>query len=257
MSNIRGPTTHGPECFYHSDDSDSNDDSTSPTPPIPDKSRRDIRDEIPLALKRNYVLETASDMALRIKYLEKPSQGSEDYERVIKLQNLLVWLGNMSSDNPKLDLQEYIEIWTTIGDGLEAANGLLFQVITLSEERHIKHIKWNAECVWGVAMLNAAVRKLEPTIIETSDPNEYEDTKKSGSGERLTFEGNLGALSGKIHGLLLDSKDFWPDGKRWFNKNEEEKILEAVWMVHCEGKRRHQRVNERISPKFQIGLYVL
>lgn len=237
MSNIRGPTAHGPECFYHSDDSDTN-DSTSSALPKPHESRRDIRDEVPLSLKRTYLLETASDMSLRMKYLENPSQGSEDYERVLKLQKLLVWLGNMNSENPKLDLGEYIEIWTTIGDGLEAANGLIFQVITLSEERHIKHIKWNAECVWGVAMLNAAVRRLEPTSVETSDPNEYEDSKKARSGENVTFEGNLGALSGKIHGLLLDSKDFWPDGKRWFSKNEEEKILEAVWRVHCEGKRR-------------------
>jgi hypothetical protein len=172
-----------------------------------------------------------------MKNLEKSSQGSEDHERVMKLQRLLVWLGNMDTDTPKLELKQYIEVWTTIRDGLEATNALTFQVITLNEERHIKHIKWNAECVWGVAMLNAAVRRLEP-ITETSDPNEYDDTKRAGSEEKRTFEGNLGALSGKIHGLLLDSKDFWPDGKRWFSKNEEQKILEATWRVHCEGKKR-------------------
>lgn len=235
MSNLRGQTTHGPECFYHSDDSDN--DSSLAT-----QKRRDMREEVPLNLNRPYLLQTASDIALRLKYLAKQEEDTESYERMVRLQKLLTRLGNMDSDVPKLELEEYVEIWTTIRDGFDAANEIPLQTLTLNEQNHLKHVKWNAECVWGVAAVNAAVRRLPPIKTKLpSEDTEGEIGTSENEGEeakRTLIEGNLQSMGFKIHGLLLDSKDFWPENKRWFSREEEEEIMGVVWRVFREGKKR-------------------
>lgn len=233
MSNLRGQTTHGPECFYRSsDESDSEtdssttDSSTSPSASSPPE-RRDMRDEVPLKLNRPYLRQTASDILLRLRLLAKNEEGSEDYERLVNLAQLLTWLSNMESESPKLEMPEYAKIWMTIRDGMQAANDMTLQILSFQEEQRLREIKWTANCMWGVGCLNAAVRRLDP-----------EQRFEEGSEYVRTFEGDLRSLSGQIHGLLLDSKDFWPEGKKWFGSEEEERILEAVWRVYCESQRR-------------------
>lgn len=225
MANIRGQTEFGPECFYSAISSEDESDENS-------TGRRDIRDLVPLRLNRSSLQASARDIKLRLEFLCKSVAHTADYEAVLSLVEIAEKLAAMPSENPKLSLREYGDIWTTIRDGVAAANDMPLQVVSINEQDELRRVKWNAECCWGVAVLNAAMRGLDGSKIEQL----VDDSEE----RRVTFGGDLRTMSYKINGLLLDSKDFFPEGERWFTREQEELILEAVVRVYAEAeKRRH------------------
>lgn len=236
MSNIRGEYNFGPECFLSASSSDLNSDSETESTTTP---RRDIRALVPLRLNRPWLHVTAEDIQLRLEVLYKAQVHTPDYAAIVAMVKMLERLGTMEEDSPKLELSEYREIFTTVQDGLRADDELYVRIISVKERLVLQQIQFSAECVWRVAVVNAALRSLEGTQIsgETSDAD-----AEGGSdyGKGVTFQGDLMALSGKINGLLLDSKDNFPEMEKWFGREEEERILETVVRVMKEAaKRRH------------------
>jgi hypothetical protein len=222
MSNIRGEYNFGPECFLGATSSDLEEET----------GRRDMRELVPLRLNRPWLLATAQDIQLRLEVLCKEQIHTFEYTAMLTMMRMLEKLGSMQEDNPKLELSEYREIFIALRDGLRAGDELPTRVISVRERPSIQNVQFSAECVWGVAVVNAALRRLEGTRVGVEEVD-----AEDGSG--MTFEGDLMTLSGKINGLLLDSKDNFPEGEKWFGREDEERILEAVVRVMKEaGKRR-------------------
>lgn len=224
MTNLRGQVQHGPECFYAST-SDAVDNAER------DKhKRRDIRDLVPLRLNRPLLLSIARDLKVRLALLCKAEAHTADHLAVQNLIRLVERLGRMDDENPRLEHAEYLEIWTTIRDGVQGANDMPLQTISINEGEELKKLRWTAEVVWGVACLNAAVRNLPGEAVEVAG--------QDGGPVREAWKGDLRALSFKILGLVLDSKDFFPEGDKWFGTEQEEAILEVVGRVWNEASRR-------------------
>ncbi|KAF2642346.1 hypothetical protein P280DRAFT_467712 [Massarina eburnea CBS 473.64] len=225
IANIRGEYDYGAECFYSAALDD--DDSFSPSTP---SHRRDIRLLLPLNLDRTFLALTSRDIALRLKYLCAHEAHTPDYAAILSLTELLARLGALETDNPLLTLEEYKEIWLVVKAGLKAAGEMELQVISIWEEDELRGLQWNAEGVWGTAVLNAAVRKLSGEKVEGDE--------EGGAVRRTTFRGDLRSLAYKICGLLLDNKDIFPKGEKWFGEEQEVCIMEAVVRVLKEAGRR-------------------
>lgn len=243
MANIRGEYDFGPECFLSGTSADtvSSEDEKEDGANEEAKSKpRDIRHLVPLRLNRPYLLATSSDLHLRLTHLCQSSSHTPEYTAVLSMIGMLERLGKMEEDDPKLELSEYREIFIALRDGLRASDELPVRIVSVRERPGIQGVQFAAECVWGVAVVNAALRKIEGTKLTTTDGNGEEGVEvDDGEGTGKTFHGDLMALSGKINGLLLDSKDNFPEGEKWWGREDEERILETVVRVMKEaGKRR-------------------
>lgn len=235
MSNIRGEYNFGPECFLSATSADLDSDTDTET-----TARRDMRELVPLRLNRPWLLATSKDIQLRLQVLCKEQAHTAEYADILDMIQMLERLGSMDEDNPKLELSEYREIFITLRDGLRAGDELPSRLISVRERPSIQNVQFSAECVWGVAVLNSALRRLEGSKLAIQEEEEVEGGYVDGDGGAgNTFEGDLQALSGKINGLLLDSKDNFPEGEKWFGREDEVRILETVVRVAKEaGKRR-------------------
>lgn len=235
MSNIRGEYNFGPECFLSATSADLDSDTDTET-----TARRDMRELVPLRLNRPWLLATSKDIQLRLQVLCKEQAHTAEYADILDMIQMLERLGSMDEDNPKLELSEYREIFITLRDGLRAGDELPSRLISVRERPSIQNVQFSAECVWGVAVLNSALRRLEGSKLASQEEEEVEGGYVDGDGGAgNTFEGDLQALSGKINGLLLDSKDNFPEGEKWFGREDEVRILETVVRVAKEaGKRR-------------------
>jgi hypothetical protein len=192
-----------------------------------------MRQELPLQLDRDFLRETASDIKLRLQYFGKDEEGSDPYDGLMEFHRFLLRLADMDTDNPNLDLGQYAEIWMSLRDGMAHNEQLHISFISIDERRQLETLRWAAEVVWRVACVNAAIRRLEGTKVAGADEATF------GGGERaMGYDGDLRGLARKIFGVLLDSKDGFPLGKRWFNKDEEERILEVAWRIYEGGKKR-------------------
>jgi hypothetical protein len=245
MANIRGEYNFGPKCFLSATSSDIDSDSTNEGVEKKETERRDMRDLVPLRLPRSYLLSTAADIRLRLSITCSSVSHTSDYQSVISMLEMMERLGNMHDDNPKLELKEYREVFITLRDGLRASDEMPVRVVSVLERPTIQNVQFAAECVWGVAVVNAALRQLEGTkvgrggAVGEGASGEDDIDADDGEGTGKTFHGDLLMLSGKINGLLLDSKDNFPVGEKWFGREDEERILETVVRVMKEaGKRR-------------------
>jgi hypothetical protein len=252
MANIRGEYNFGPECFLSATASDTTSDSSSSSTDDSDDDeysenrkdgRRDMRALVPLRLYRPWLLSTAADIHLRLSIACASVSHTSDYAAVLSMLEMMEKLGNMEEDNPKLELREYREIFITLRDGLRATDEMPIRVVSAGERPAILNVQFAAECVWGVAVVNAALRQLEGTKVGHGG-REGGDYGQDGIGvddDELTgktFHGDLLMLSGNINGLLLDSKDNFPGGEKWFGKEDEERILETVVRVMKEAAKR-------------------
>ncbi|KAF1960448.1 hypothetical protein CC80DRAFT_489588 [Byssothecium circinans] len=259
MANIRGRYDFGSECFYSAlddtDNSTSTSTSSSPssaTEPAPlqekRKQRRDIRHLIPLQLPRRTLSTTASDIHLRLTHLSAHGSLASEHAALFALTSMVRKLSTYDTDDPLLSLAEYREIWMTLKQGLQAANETELQMVTYAEYKALAVIEWNAAAVWGTALVNAALRGLVGRrIVFDGEEGEVEgEAVDMGVGEAMggplkgksTFDGDLRSMALKVLGLLLDSKDHFPEGERWFTEEQEVRIMEAVVRVWKEAGRR-------------------
>ncbi|KAF2692128.1 hypothetical protein K458DRAFT_482718 [Lentithecium fluviatile CBS 122367] len=232
MSNLRGEYNFGPECFLSATTSDIDSEPESDSEEAKEKPQpRDIRTQVPLRLNRPWLLATAADIRLRLEVLyRKSSSHTSDYRAILSMLQTMERLGRKDEDSPKLELSEYREIFVHMRDGIKAADEMQMRIVSVKERPVLQQIHYSAECVWGVAVVNAALRRLDGTATG----------KEDGDGMGPTFEGDLMMLSAKINGVLLDSKDNFPEGGKWWVVEEERAVLEAVVRVQKEaGKRRN------------------
>jgi hypothetical protein len=227
MSNLRGEYNFGPECFLSATSSDLDSES------FPATSRRDIRTLAPLRLNRSYLRTTATDIQLRLEILCKAQAHTSEYTDVLSMIKILERLGNMEEDTPSLELAEYREVFVTIRSGVKATDDLPIQLLSFTERSTLQGVQGNAECVWRHAVVNAALRELEGTRLGGLDDEADVD------GKDVTYAGNLRSLAGIIIGLLLDNKDGFPEGQRWFDREEETRIMESILRVVKEAERKN------------------
>ncbi|KAF2260121.1 hypothetical protein CC78DRAFT_536631 [Lojkania enalia] len=214
MANLQGRVRHGPECFYREDDDEEGEAG----------KMRDLRDALPLKLDRPWLLRTASDIRTRLQVLCGDIDHTDEYQTILKLTELLDRLGNLLDDDPKLELRDYQELWDVPKKAFAASNELPITTLSVAEINELTRLMIIGQVVFRMAAMNAVFRGLK--------------------GERSEDEHGFQAANDdyrdvalNIYGGLLDGKDYFPK-KRWFEKEEDVRMLEAINKLKSEARRR-------------------
>ncbi|KAF2736389.1 hypothetical protein EJ04DRAFT_511062 [Polyplosphaeria fusca] len=243
MDNLQIKAKHGPECFYRDEDEDEEEDEgegegegesegegekekDKEKEKKKKKKKRDMRDEVPLRLNRPWCRHTAESLDARLKYLGADMDHTEEHRNLKKLVKLLHRLSDYEEDSPKLDFDEYREIWMTGKTAFTSEMDFPITMFSVAEKSELTRIYAAAGAVYRVAAVNAALLRLRPQKESSTEGSMDEEESRE-----------LKQLALDLYGAILDAKDFFPV-KKWLTIEEDVRVLAAIEQIRSESRKR-------------------